>query len=128
MKIFAPHAPQRAIMSSGMPGRRWIVPHSWHAITSPAVLPPVGVRSSALALVKPIPNPHSHASDTTIRTGSPTSREGAAAVDWGLYRERNLVEQLVGPLKEYGRSATRYDKPAASYLAFVQLAAIRMWL
>ena len=26
------------------------------------------------------------------------------------------------------RVATRYDKLAASYLAFVQLAAIRMWL
>ena len=31
-------------------------------------------------------------------------------------------------LKEYRRIATRYDKLAASYLAFVQLAAIRMWL
>ena len=36
--------------------------------------------------------------------------------------------RLVGRLKEYRRIATRYDKLAASYLAFVQLAAIRMWL
>ena len=49
-------------------------------------------------------------------------------MEWGLYRERNLVERLVGKLKEYRRIATRYDKLAASYLAFVQLAAIRMWL
>jgi transposase len=49
-------------------------------------------------------------------------------MDWGLYRERNVVERLVGKLKEYRRVATRYDKLAASYLAFVQLAAIRMWL
>jgi transposase len=49
-------------------------------------------------------------------------------VDWGLYRERNVVERLVGKLKEYRRIATRYDKVAASYLAFVQLAAIRNWL
>jgi transposase len=46
----------------------------------------------------------------------------------GLYRERNLVERLVGKLKEYRRIATRYDKLAASYLAFVQLAAIRIRL
>ena len=46
----------------------------------------------------------------------------------GLYRERNVVERLVGRLKEYRRIATRYDKLAASYLAFVQLAAIRVWL
>jgi transposase len=45
-----------------------------------------------------------------------------------LYRERNVVERLVGKLKEYRRIATRYDKVAASYLAFVQLAAIRNWL
>ena len=49
-------------------------------------------------------------------------------MDWGLYRERNVVERLVGRLKEYRRVATRYDKLASSYLAFVQLAAIRMWL
>ena len=35
---------------------------------------------------------------------------------------------LVGRLKEYRRIATRYDKLAASYLAFVQLAAVRLWL
>ncbi len=49
-------------------------------------------------------------------------------VDRNLYRERNVIERLVGRLKEYRRIATRYDKLAASYLAFVQLAAIRMWL
>ena len=49
-------------------------------------------------------------------------------MDWVLYQERNVVERLVGRLKEYRRIATRYDKLAAAYLAFVQLAAIRMWL
>ena len=49
-------------------------------------------------------------------------------MDWVLYRERNVVERLVGRLKEYRRIATRYDKLATSYLAFVQLAAIRIWL
>ena len=49
-------------------------------------------------------------------------------MDWDLYRERNVVERLAGRLKEYRRVATRYDKLAASYLAFVQLAAIRIWL
>jgi transposase len=49
-------------------------------------------------------------------------------MDWALYRERNVVERVVGKLKEYRRIATRYDKLAASYLAFVQLAAIRIWL
>jgi transposase len=47
-------------------------------------------------------------------------------MDWSLYRERNVVERLVGRLKEYRRIATRYDKLAKSYLAFVQFAAIRL--
>ena len=61
----------------------------------------------------------SHSSRRRKRRGSWT---------WTLYRERNVIERLVGRLKEYRRIATRYDKLAASYLAFVQLAAIRMWL
>jgi transposase len=50
------------------------------------------------------------------------------AFDRHTYRRRNAVERLVGRLKECRRIVTRYDKLAASYLAFVQLAAIRMWL
>lgn len=49
-------------------------------------------------------------------------------MDWTTYRERNVVERLVGRLKKYRRVATRHDKLATSYLAFVLLAAIRMWL
>jgi transposase len=49
-------------------------------------------------------------------------------MDWRTYRERNVVERLVGRLKEHRRLATRYDKLASSYLAFVHLAAILMWL
>ena len=49
-------------------------------------------------------------------------------MDWSLYRERNVVERPVGRLKDYRRIATRYEKLASSYLAYVHLAAIRMWL
>jgi transposase len=49
-------------------------------------------------------------------------------VDRRLYQERNIVERLVGRLKEYRRVAIRYDKLAANYLGYVQLAAIRIWL
>ena len=49
-------------------------------------------------------------------------------MDRDLYRQRNVVERLVRRLKEYRRIATRYDKLAATYLAFVQLLAIRKWL
>jgi hypothetical protein len=45
-----------------------------------------------------------------------------------LYRARNLVEWLFNKIKPCRRIATRFDKPAANYLAFVKLAAIRIWL
>jgi transposase len=35
---------------------------------------------------------------------------------------------LVGKLKRFRRVATRYDKLAPHYLAFVQIAAIMVWL
>jgi transposase len=45
-----------------------------------------------------------------------------------LYRDRNLVERFFNKIKQYRRIATRYDKLAANYLAFVKLACIRLWL
>jgi transposase len=45
-----------------------------------------------------------------------------------LYRERNLVERFFSKIKHCRRVATRYDKLAANYLAFVKLACIRLWL
>src|SRR5262249_9342968 len=45
-----------------------------------------------------------------------------------LYRARNLVERFFNKIKHCRRVATRHDKLAANYLAFIQLAAIRLWL
>ena len=45
-----------------------------------------------------------------------------------LYRARNLAERFFNRSNNVGRVATRYDKLAANYLAFVQLASIRLWL
>jgi transposase len=48
--------------------------------------------------------------------------------DHDAYRRRNLVERLVGKLKQFRRVATRYDKLDAHYLAFVQIASVMVWL
>ncbi len=45
-----------------------------------------------------------------------------------LYRARNLIERFFNKIKQCRRVATRYDKLAANYLAFVKLASIRLWL
>ena len=45
------------------------------------------------------------------------------AYDKSLYRERNQIERLFGKLKQCRRIATRYDKTARNFLAFLHLAA-----
>ena len=45
-----------------------------------------------------------------------------------LCRARNSVERFFKKIKHCRRVATRYDKLAANYPAFVQLASIRLWL
>lgn len=48
--------------------------------------------------------------------------------DHQLYKERNLVERFISRIKQYRRVATRYEKTARNYLAFVQVAAILLLL
>jgi transposase len=45
-----------------------------------------------------------------------------------LYRARNAIERFFNAIKHCRRIATRSDKLAANYLAYVQLASIRLWL
>ena len=49
-------------------------------------------------------------------------------VDWHLYKNRHLVECFFRKLKNFRRVATRYDKYASSFLAFVLLASICIWI
>jgi transposase len=48
--------------------------------------------------------------------------------DRHLYKERNLVERFINRIKQYRRVATRYEKTARNFLAFVQVAAIMVLL
>src|SRR5262249_6755150 len=45
-----------------------------------------------------------------------------------LYRARDLVERFFNKIQPCLPVATRYDKLAANYLAFVQLVSIMRWL
>ena len=72
-------------------------------------------------------------SDVQKRGGTPViptkrNRRVQVAIDGAIYALRNRIERAIGRLKNARRVATRYDKTAASYLGFVQLAAIRLWL
>jgi transposase len=48
--------------------------------------------------------------------------------DRHTYKERNLVERFWSKAKQFRRVATRYDKKAANFLAFVHVAAIMVML
>jgi len=43
-------------------------------------------------------------------------------VDWHRYKARNLIERFFNRLKQFRRLATRYDKLAHQFNAFLQLA------
>lgn len=48
--------------------------------------------------------------------------------DVDLYKERNNVERMFNKLKQFRRIATRYDKTALSFFAFLCIAGIYLWL
>jgi transposase len=56
------------------------------------------------------------------------TRKERREVDPHLYRERNLCERFWSKAKQYRRVATRYEKKAANYLAFVKVAAMMVML
>lgn len=56
------------------------------------------------------------------------ARSRTLTYDKHIYKERNLIERFFNKIKQCRRVATRYDKLAANYLAFVKLACIRLWL
>ncbi|WP_317206922.1 transposase [Pontibacter silvestris] len=44
-------------------------------------------------------------------------------IDENLYKDQNKIERFFNRIKHYRRIATRYDKTASSFLAFLHLAA-----
>ena len=48
--------------------------------------------------------------------------------DWWRYKERRLVEKLFLKLKAFRRIAARYDKYAFTYMGFLCLASILIWI
>lgn len=57
-----------------------------------------------------------------------SNRLGARSFDRHLYKSRNLIERFFSRIKQFRRIATRYDKLAKSFLAFIQLACAFVWL
>lgn len=49
-------------------------------------------------------------------------------IDWDVYKERHLIENLFLKLKNHRRFSTRYEKNALFFHAVVSLACILVWL
>jgi transposase len=56
------------------------------------------------------------------------SRSKAIAYDAHLYKERHVVECFFNKIKHFRRVATRYDKTATAFAAFVTIASFMAWL
>ena len=56
------------------------------------------------------------------------NRKVQPVIDGHIYALRNLVERCFSRLKHSRRLATRYDKTADSFLGFVLVASIRLWV
>jgi transposase len=56
------------------------------------------------------------------------NRKVTVDVDGHIYAMRNRIERCFNKLKNFRRLATRYDKSRESYLGFVQIAAVHLWM
>ena len=66
--------------------------------------------------------------DAQVVIPSRSIRKIPRQYDEYLYKERNKIERMFNKIKHFRRVATRYDKLDISYLSFVFLAAIYLWL
>jgi transposase len=53
-----------------------------------------------------------------------STRKEQRTYDKVLYKDRNLIERFWSKLKHYRRVATRYEKTARNFLAFIHVASI----
>ena len=71
-----------------------------------------------------------HIAAAGMKAVIPSSRRRKVFIphDAGLYRERNRIERCFNKLKHFRRLATRYDRRACHFLAFLSLAATMLWM
>jgi transposase len=57
-----------------------------------------------------------------------STRKEQREIDTERYKDRNLGERFWSKVKQFRRVATRYEKTARNFLAFVQVASIMVLL
>ena len=59
---------------------------------------------------------------------SRANRRLPRAFDRDAYKDRNRIERMFNKLKNWRRVATRYDKTASSFMAFIAIASAKIWM
>ncbi|MCA1956455.1 IS5 family transposase [Zymomonas sp.] len=57
-----------------------------------------------------------------------SNRKEYIPYDLKHYKDRNHIERMFNTLKPFRRIATRYDKTRKSFLAFLHITAVKLWL
>jgi transposase len=60
--------------------------------------------------------------------GSADRDNRSVEFDRAAYRERNIIERLIGWLKESRRIMTRFEKTAVNFLAMIKWACVKRYL
>jgi len=56
------------------------------------------------------------------------TRKRLIPYDFTIYKLRNRIERCFNKLKHFRRIATRYDRRAAHFLAFIHIACAMLWM
>lgn len=92
---------------------------------------PTGPNARHGGRCSPVVQDHVHCDRAKRSAGHPdakVSQEASRRRPHSLHCLRNLVERCFNKLKNARRVATRYDKTAESFLGFIDITSIRLWL
>lgn len=113
--------PIRIILTAGQTGDITTAPALLDGLRADAVLADKAYDSNALRAVVA-------AMGAIAAIPSNRTRRIAIPHDVAVYKHRNRIERCFNRLKHFRRFATRYDRRAIHFLAFIQLAAAMIWL
>jgi transposase len=113
--------PLRVILTAGRTGDITTAPELLDGLRAGAVLADKAYDGNALRAIVA-------AMGATAVIPSNRSRKVVIPHDTNIYKHRNRIERCFNRLKHFRRFATRYDRRAIHFLAFIQLAAAMIWL
>jgi transposase len=113
--------PLRFILTAGQVGDVLMAPALLDGFQAKAVLADKAYDSNALRQI---------IADSAAEAVIPSNRTRKIIIphDKIIYRHRNRIERCFNKLKHFRRFATRYDRRAIHFLAFIHLAAAMIWM